>query len=239
MKKFLIIGLTIFPILFCFGQKYNPIKFDTIHENTSVKKLFLKNVIAKDDITYQDNKKLYTAIEAFEKFKQTRNATQFQLKIENRNKQKVIGNCYAIEMYVESDTIFTYDNLRFNRFQIYSNLKDQTVAFKLFNDSQDQVQLNKFLETCSIKNKDSSETNTENKNEYFFDLEDRVIILKKLNQRVSSPMEISVESEPVTEDNHETTKNNEEQFVNIELFVIFKNLTFDLKTYFEEKIYAR
>jgi hypothetical protein len=244
MRKILITSLMLFTIGFCFGQMYDSIKFDTINGNTSVKDLFLNKIIAKDPINYQNENKTYSAVEAFEKFKQTRNATQYDLKIESNEKTKVVGKFYAIEMYIESDTIFKYDNLLFNRFSIYANLNDKAVAYKLYNDNQNESDLNKFIATCYSGNKDLSKDRKQSENHYFFDLNDRIIILKKINRNESSVMSISdsppppsIESSPVQ--SSELKNDTIESSISIELMVIFKNLTLDLKKYFEDANYLR
>jgi hypothetical protein len=232
MRKILIINFLLIAVLPCLAQKYNAIIFDSINRNTLAKELFLKNIIAKDLITYEDKNVKYNAITAFEKFKQTADATQIDIK---NGQKKIIGKIYAVEKFVPSDTIFKYENLSFNRFLIFSDIKNKTIAFKLYNDVQNEYELNKLTEKYIAKNKEISGSNEAAKNDYTFTLDDRTIILKRLNQNESSPA-MMVEPSPVSE--KESEKSNSTSSISIELIVIFNNLSFELKKYLEDYIYS-
>lgn len=240
MRKSLIICFTLLSVVSCLGQKYNSIKFDTVNRNTSAKELFLKKIIAKDNSGYQDDDdKIYNAVEAFEKFKQTRDAVQYDLKLETNDKI-IIGKLFGIERYVDSDTIFKYENLCFNRFSIFSDAKDKTAAYKLYSDNQDEAKLNKFIEKYTGLYKNLSGID----NDYLFELNDRTIILKKSNRNEVSPMSMSEASpEPMSEPSptpkKESKKENPLSSVSIEFIVVFKNLTVDLQKYLEDNIYSQ
>ncbi len=238
MRKSLIICFTLLSVVLCLGQKYNSIKFDTVNRNTSAKELFFKKIIERDHIVYEDEGKTYNVVEAFEKFKQTNDAVQYDLKTENEKGVKIIGKLYAIERYIDSETIFKYDNLSFNRFLIFSDTNDKTVAYKLLNDNQDETELNKFITKYTGLYKSSVNRD----DDYIFELDNFTILLKKSNNNEVSPMSMGDPSPKSATESSAAEANKSEQqsaLAAIEFIVIFKNLTSDLKNYLEENIYSQ
>ncbi len=227
MRKILTIIFTLFIILPSFGQRYYAILFDTVNRNTSAKELFFKNIIEKDKSIYEDGNIQYNAIQIFQKFKQIHYASQLDIKNE---KNKIIGKIYAIEKYVATDTMFKYENLYFNRFLIFSDIKNKTIAIKLFNENQNEESLNKFIEKFAAKSLMKSNNNEVTKNNYTFTLIDRTIILNKINQNESSPMMM----EPSPTSDKESGHTNSTSSTFIELMIIFNNISFELKKYIED-----
>ena len=232
MRKILVISFTLFLALPCFGQRYNTILFDTVNRNTSAKEMFFKNIIEKDANIYEDENIRYNAIQIFEKFKQTRYASLIEIRNE---KNKIIGKIYALERFVPTDTIFKYENLSFNHFLIFSDIKNKTIAIKLYNENQNEESLTKFIEKYAAENKEKPNNSEITKNNYTFTLVDKAIILKKLRQNEISPMMI----EPSPTSDKELEKSNSNSSTSIELMIIFDNLSFELKKYLEDNFYFR
>lgn len=217
-KKFFLVLILISSSLY--SQRYDSIQFENILKTISAKDLFFKKIIEKDDIEYVDetNQNLkYNSIEAFEKFQNTRYASQIDLNIEKNNKLLKIGKGYGIDMYAESEKVFTYEELNFNRFILFSNIKHQVIAYKLFNNKEKESNIKKFIEKNSKLFKNEITTNDNGEKEHYFYLNDRTIILVMLNN--SSSSSVSVVS-PYDEKPKETE-------LNIELKVIYKNLSKD------------
>lgn len=212
-----------------FSQKYDSIRFENIVKATSARDLFLKKIIARDEILYQDENDQnikYNASETFEKYKSTRYASQIDLKIEKNDKPIKIGTGFGIDLYSESEKFFSYGNLNFERFILFSNINDQIIACKLFNENEKESNINTFIEHYSKLYENEVIVNEKKEKEYYFYLTDRTIkLIIDKNSGVSSAMVVSPYEEKPTEKKK-----------NIELIVIYNNFTSDEETFFKEKL---
>jgi hypothetical protein len=231
MKTSLIILFVSISIFEGYGQNFNPIQFDTISREVSTKELFLINVVEKDKDIFEIEKVNYTALEIFKKYKQTRRAVQNEI-INNQN--IIIGQLYAIERYLENDTIFKFENLKFNRFEIYSDNENKTVAFKLFGGNQKLEELFKFIKKYNLEDKNSVAETFKLQDYYNLKLKNKTIFLKVTN-------DMNVEPSMSIADFEQTTSNelNEKFSPPIELTVIFNNLGIELEEYIKENNYFR
>ena len=232
MKIRLIILFVLISILEGYSQNFNSIQFDTIKRETPTKELFLRNVVEKDKDIFEIEKVNYTAVEVFEKYKQTRRAVQNEI-INNQN--KIIGQLYAIERYLDNDTIFKFENLKFNRFEIYSDNENKTVAFKLYGGNQKVDELFKFIKKYNPKDKNSVVETFELQDYYNIKLKNKAVFLKVTNDMTAEPSPMSInDSEQIT-----STKVNNKFSPPIELIVIFNNLGIELEEYIKENNYFR
>lgn len=230
MKLRLILLFISISIVEGYSQNYNQIQFDTIKRKTSARDLFFKNVIEKDNDIFEIEKVKVTAVEVFKKYKQTRHAVQNEI-INNQN--KVIGQLYAIERYIEKDTIFKFKNLKFNRFVIYSDNENKTIAFKLYGGVQKFDELYNFIKKYSIEDENADANNFELKDNYNLKFNNKRVFLKVTNNYTAepSPMPINI-SEEITPS--ESSKVNDKYSPPIELIVIFNDLDIELEEYFIE-----
>ncbi|MGO4709365.1 hypothetical protein AB4Y90_09655, partial [Chryseobacterium sp. 2TAF14] len=162
-----------------FSQNYDSIHFENILKTTPAKDLFLKKIIAKDKIIYNDENDQnikYNASEALDKYKSTRYASQIDLKIKKNDKLIKIGKGFGIDLYTESEKVFTYDILNFNHFILFSNNKNQIIAYKLFNSNEKESTIEKFIEQYSKLYKNDVISNDGEK-QYYFYMNDRTVKL--------------------------------------------------------------
>ncbi len=218
-----------------YSQKFNSIQFDTIKRETLTKELFLRNVVAKDKDIFEIENVNYTALEVFKKYKQTRYAVQNEI---TNDQNKVIGQLYAIERYTESDTLFKFENLKFNRFEIYSDNENKTIAFKLYGGVQKFNELFKFIKKYNIQDKNSDVKTFELQDYYNLKLKDKTIFLKVTNNMEAEPSpEPSSNSEPIATDKSNNVNDNYSP--PIEVTVIFNNVGIELEEYLKENNYLR
>ena len=235
MKIKLITLFVLLSMLSGYSQKFNPIQFDTIKRETLTKELFLKNVVAKDKDIFEIENVNYTALEVFKKYKQTRYAIQNEI---TNDQNKVIGQLYAIERYTESDTLFKLENLKFNRFEIYSDNENKTIAFKLYGGVQKFNELFKFIKKYNIQDKNSDIKTFELQDYYNLKLKDKTIFLKVTNNMEAEPSPApSFNSEPIAAEN--SNKVDDKYSPPIEVTVIFNNVGIELEEYLKENNYLR
>ena len=214
--------------ILCYGQDFNPIQFDTVNRATATQELFLKNIIETDKDVFEIDNANYSALEVFKKYKQTRYAVQIDIK---NSENTIIGQNYAIERYVEHDTTFSYENLKFNRFHIFSDTNNKTIGFKLYSGNQNSVELHKFIAKYTPQDKNSAANDEQNY--YVFKLKDSTIILKITNDSTAEPAPMSMsdaEPVPVQDSNKPTLAFSPP----IELTVIFTDLSSELEDYLKE-----
>lgn len=235
MKIKLITLFVLLSMLLGYSQNFNPIQFDTIKRETLTKELFLKNVVTKDKDIFEIENVNYTALEVFKKYKQTRYAVQNEI---TNDQNKVIGQLYAIERYTESDTLFKFENLKFNRFEIYSDNENKTIALKLYGGVQKFNELFKFIKKYNIQDKNSDVKTFALQDYYNLKLKDKTIFLKVTNNMEAEPSpEPSSNSEPIATEKSNNV--NDSYSPPIEVTVIFNNVGNELEEYLKENNYLR
>jgi len=214
-------------ILLSCSQKTVPEQFDEIERETPTKEFFIKNVVEKDKDVFEIENRSYTALEMFEKYKQTQDVVQNEMK---NNENEIIGQLYAIERYNDNDTIFKFENLKFYSFNIYSDNENNTVAFKLYGGGQKLDDLFKFIKKYNPKDKNSVAETFELQDYYNLNLKNKKVFLIVTNNMNALPSPMSInDSEQIT--SNKSNKVNEKFSPSIELVVIFNNLGFELEEY--------
>ena len=222
-------------LLFLFGillnaQNYDSIRFENIQKNTSAKALFIEKIISKDEIIYQDeNQNNYNSIQTFKEFKHTNYASWSDMKMIDQNENmKTIGNIYNINRYSELDNVFNYNDLSFNRFKLFSNIKDEIVAIKLDNEQENLININEFVSKYSEKYQHDFFITQREKKEYYFYLDDitiRLIIGQGNNVSTVSPVDVSPNSQKPTIKKEK-----------IELVIIYNEITQDVKEFLHKNL---
>ena len=146
------------------------------------------------------------------------------------DQNEIIGQLYALERYFDTDTIFKFENLKFYRFEIYSDNDNKTFAFKLYGGNQKLDDLFKFIKKYNPKDKNSVAETFELQDYYNLQLKNKTVFLRVTNHMIAepSPMQIN-DSEHIT--SNKSNKVNEKFSPPIELTVIFNNLGFELEEY--------
>lgn len=228
-RKFFVLFVFVALLVGC-SQKNIPEHFDEIERTTPTKQFFIKNVVAKDKTIFEIDGKTCTALDAFEKYKQTRNAVQKEM-INSQN--EIIGQLYAIERYRETDTRYKFENLRFNHFIIYADNDNNTVGFKLYSESQKLTDLIQFINKYNLTAENWSDADFELQDSYYVKLENKTIDLKITKVRTAAPSPMSITDTKSLSSNIET-KTLDKYSPAVELTVMFTNLGFELEDYFKK-----
>ena len=214
------------------AQGYDTIQFDQILKNHSAHELFIKKIVSKDRSMYQDeNGKTYTAIETFEKFEETNYVTLLPMRrIDQNGVETIFGKIYIIDRYSQYDNKFKYDQLNFNRFALYANLKDEIVGVRLTNDYADYNSVKIFVQKFSSQYKtDVVESHSGNK-EFHFNLNDKTIRLIEFHN--NNVIEVSPAlATPIIQNEEENSKK-----IKIDVVILFKGLDSNEKNFFNKNL---
>jgi hypothetical protein len=215
MMKIKIILFLLISLQF-YSQSPDSIKFDILDKKTNARELFISKIINKDIAQYkQQDDTLLNSLQSFNKNKTTRYGSEFKIHSGDPDEENrpVIGNAYALELY--SDEVYAFENLHFNRFTLFSDLKNNLIGYELFNDKIKQSVIDSFIKDYSKKYKHEMDNN-ETRTLHFFEMKDKNLIFI-IPKNYTKTAGIAVPGE----------KRENERSEPVSIFTIFENATSD------------
>ncbi len=143
-----------------YSQPPDSIKFDLLDEESNARELFIRTIINNDNAQYkQQDNTILTSLQNFDKNKTTRYGSEFDIHSGQPDEENrpVIGKAYALELY--SDEVYTFEDLHFKRFTLFSNLKNNLIGYELFNDEVKQSDIDHFIKDYSKKYEHETDDN--------------------------------------------------------------------------------
>lgn len=205
-----------------YSQAPDSIRFDHLDERTDARALFINTIINKDLTQYrEENGNVLTALQMFEKNKETRYGGEARMHGGNpyEKKRPVIGKVFVLELY--SDDVYTLDKLTFERFVLFSDLKNKLIGYELLNTRESGSLINDFIR------KYAQYTSKTDKNKqidlYIFTMKDREIVFIIDKQNNYSEARVAVPGE-IHEEKTDGIKN-------VRIVTIFKSASKDQQEY--------